>query len=99
MTPKQARALQTLREVEAGIRALRRHANVEYLERLSKRRLVKVEHSMHDHVTIHVLEKGHPPLTTHQPDLPERKVLVTLVESGAEFPSEKLITQLRLVLE
>lgn len=90
-----------LREVEAGQRALRRHANVEYIEQLVKRHKIRVVHSLHDHVLVHVMEKTHPPLTNHdrQPLPEDHPVLITLIDPGNQFPSATLVTQLRLVLE
>ena len=97
MTPKQQRALQTEREQAAGARAIRRAVAVERLERWSKKRKIYVEHSMHDHVHIHVLKPG--AVWVGGKSEPANHATITLTDHGADFPSPQLMAQLMLVVD
>src|SRR5262245_681221 len=99
MTPKQERAEITLREIAAGQKALRRHANVAYMEQLSKQNTVRIEHSMHDFVIVTVQEETERVSSgayirgqrSPSPSKVQYRTLVTLIDPGKDFPSDTLV--------
>lgn len=95
-TPKGQRQLIVRQEMEAGRRALRRHQNVEALEKWAKQKKIRIHHDLQDVVRVEILERLN---SRDDYALGRFQVLATLTDPGKEFPSDTLITQLRLVLE
>lgn len=92
----------TRQEMVAGKRALRRAGQVEYIETLCKQNKIRVKHDWTDVVRVEVLSE--PPKKRKGYRYPDERyqgqyVTVTLEDAGKEFPSNRLITSLRMIFE
>jgi hypothetical protein len=84
----------------AGKRAIRRAGQVEYIEKLCKKDKIRVEYGFTDVVKIHVLSEPPDHTYRHRRTRYEGRVTtVTLEDPGNEFPSNRLITSLRMIFE